>query len=157
MQVKDEFALVTGLSHHLSICHQTAEEPITIDLHHSACVLLGGSFEPAYIMTVTALPTQLKPTTNNHNAALLQTFMAKALNVLPERGIIRFVPILAEHLASNGKTIQGELERLQREDTIGAGRNTQQVASKKASRRLDILRSKSSKVNNLARRRSQAV
>jgi hypothetical protein len=48
-----------------------------ITVNHSACLLLGGSFEPTYVLTITALPIQLLPTTNKRNAALIQNFMAK--------------------------------------------------------------------------------
>ena len=52
-----------------------------ITVNHSACMLLGGSFEPTYMLTINALPVQLQPTTNKRNAALIQTFMAESIGV----------------------------------------------------------------------------
>lgn len=86
-----------------------------INVDHSACLLLAGSFEPAYILTISALPSQLQPTTNKRNAALIQSFMADILSVPPERGILRFKPIPEENLATNGATIFGEMERVEKQ------------------------------------------
>lgn len=79
------------------------------------CLLLGGSFEPTYILTINALAVQLQPTTNKRNAALIQTLMAESIGVSPDRGIIKFLPIPEENLAMNGMTILGEIERLERQ------------------------------------------
>ena len=86
-----------------------------ITVNHSACLLLGGSFEPAYILTVTALPVQIQPTTNKRNAALIQSFMSDTLGVTPDRGIIRFQTIPEENMAISGRTILGEIERLEKQ------------------------------------------
>ena len=40
--------------------------------------------------------------------------MTEALGVTSDRGVVRFVPIAEEHLATNGSTILGEIERLSR-------------------------------------------
>lgn len=86
-----------------------------ITVNHSACLILGGSFEPAYILTVTALPVQIQPTTNKRNAALIQSFMSDTLGVTPDRGIIRFQTIPEENMAISGRTILGEIERLEKQ------------------------------------------
>jgi hypothetical protein len=86
-----------------------------ITVNHSACLLLGGSFDPTYILTINALPVQLQPTTNKRNAALMQQFMCESIGVTPDRGIIKFIPIQEDSLAINGMTILGEIERLERQ------------------------------------------
>ncbi|GAB7353152.1 hypothetical protein MBLNU459_g3686t1 [Dothideomycetes sp. NU459] len=113
--VKDEFTLVTDMSYHLSTRYSRSESSIMINVDHSACLLLAGSFEPAYILTISALPSQLQPTTNKRNAALIQSFMADILSVPPERGILRFKPIPEENLATNGATVLGEMERVEKQ------------------------------------------
>lgn len=40
--------------------------------------------------------------------------MTEALGVTTDRGVVRFVPIAEEHLATNGSTVLGEIERLSR-------------------------------------------
>ena len=77
-------------------------------------MFFGGSFDPAYAMCVFALPSQLQPTTNKRNAALIQKHMEEALGVRPGRGLLRFVPVQEEHLACGGKTMAGEIEELER-------------------------------------------
>jgi hypothetical protein len=66
-------------------------------------------------MSITALQCQLQPVTNKRNAVLLQKAMEDAMGVVPERGLIRFLPIAEENLATNGKTIAGEIEDLEKE------------------------------------------
>lgn len=77
-------------------------------------MLFGGTFDPAYVMRVFALPTQLQPTTNKRNAALIQKHMEEAIGVPPSRGFLRFIPTLEEHTAWNGKTLAGEIDDLER-------------------------------------------
>ncbi|KAH6624833.1 Tautomerase/MIF superfamily [Chaetomium sp. MPI-SDFR-AT-0129] len=112
--IRDEFAFITELAYHLSTRYQRPVSSIVITLHHGACMFFAGSFDPAYTMSVAALATQLQPTTNKRNAALIQRHMAETLGVSPERGLVRFVPVQEEHLASGGKTVAGEVEELER-------------------------------------------
>ncbi len=92
---------------------------IVLHLQHGACMLYGGTFEPAYIMTISALPSQLMPTTNKRNAALIQKHMEEAIGVKPERGFLRFVPTAEENMATNGKTMAGEIDDLEKERSFG--------------------------------------
>ena len=75
-------------------------------------MLFAGTSDPAYIITITALPSQIQPTLNKRNAALTQSFMTSALLVTPDRGIVRFYPIPEENLATAGVTILGAIENL---------------------------------------------
>jgi hypothetical protein len=102
------------MSYTLSQRYSRPESSIMVNVDHSACLLLAGSFEPAYILTISALPSQLQPVTNKRNSALIQSFMAEILAVPPERGILRFHPILEENLATNGTTVFGEIERIEK-------------------------------------------
>lgn len=95
-----------------------------INVDHSSCLALAGTFEPCYILTLTALPSQMQPTTNKRNAALIQSFMADILSVSPDRGIVKFVPIAEEDYAMNGSTMLGEIERLEKQ---GADDNASSV------------------------------
>jgi hypothetical protein len=77
-------------------------------------MLFGGTFDPAYVMTITALPSHLQATTNKRNAALIQKHMQEALGVIPSRGYLRFVPTAEELTACNGKTLAGQIEELEK-------------------------------------------
>lgn len=141
--IKDEYTLVTDLSHHLSTRYQRPEASIMITVNHSACLLLGGSFEPTYILTINALPVQLQPTTNKRNAALIQAFMTESIGVAPDRGILKFVPIAEDGLATNGMTILGEIDRLERQHAEETGSNIKRAMTK-SSRRSIVFKAKSS-------------
>jgi len=86
-----------------------------INVDHSSCLALGGTFDPCYILTLSVVPSQMQATTNKRNAALIQSFMADILSVPPERGIVKFVPIPEENFACNGNTLFGEIERLEQQ------------------------------------------
>lgn len=120
-----------------------------ITVNHSACLLLGGSFEPTYVLTISALPVQLQPTTNKRNAALIQQFMFESIGVSSERGIIKFMPIQEDCLATNGSTVLGEIEKLERQQADDNGGNLKRALTKsskasKASRRSVMGKAKSS-------------
>lgn len=114
-----------------------------ITVNHSACLLLGGSFEPTYVLTITALPVQLGPTTNKRNAALMQQFMCESIGVTPERGIIKFIAIQEESLAINGMTVLGEMERLERQQAEETGTGMKRAMTK-GSRKSGVFKTKSS-------------
>lgn len=66
-------------------------------------------------MTITAVPSQLQPVTNKRNAGLLSKSMEESLGVAPERGVIKFVPIPEENFATNGNTVAGAIEELDKQ------------------------------------------
>ena len=113
-QINDEFLFLNEISQHLSQRYQRPLSSIFVTLHHSACLLFAGSFDSAYILTISALPSQILPTTNKRNAALMQSFLASSLGVLPARGVIRFVGLPEEYLATAGTTVSGQIERLEK-------------------------------------------
>ena len=69
-------------------------------------------------MTITALPSQLQPVTNKRNAQLLSKSMEESLGVVPERGLIKFIPVAEENLATGGQTFAGAIEELDRQNAI---------------------------------------
>ncbi len=77
--------------------------------------MFGGSFDPAYVLTINALPSQIQPTTNKRNAALTQAFLHDVLGVTADRGVIRFNAIAESDLATNGQTILGEIALLDKQ------------------------------------------
>ncbi|KAK7534945.1 Tautomerase/MIF superfamily [Phyllosticta citribraziliensis] len=140
--IKDEYTLVTDLSSQLSQRFQRPEASIMISLQHSTCLLLSGSFEPAYVLSITTVPSLVQPVTNKRNAALLQQFLDEILNVTPERGVIRFHPLEESNLATNGRTVLGEIEREQKKQAEANGEVKRPTT--KQSRRSFMLRAKTS-------------
>jgi hypothetical protein len=97
-------------------------------------MLLGGSFDPAYTLTISAVSSQLQPVTNKRNAALLQKLMEESLGVPPSRGVVRFVVIPDENLATNSKTVAADIEALEKELGIEPSSKTK-TATKRQSMR----------------------
>lgn len=93
------------LTYHLSIRYGRPITSIVLSLQHGMCLLFGGSFDPAYIMTITALPDQVMATTNRRNVALFQAHLQQALRVPPTRGLVQFVPISEECLGYRRETL----------------------------------------------------
>lgn len=133
--IKDEFTLVTDLSYHLAARYTRPESAIMVKVDHSACLAMGGKFDPCYLLTITALPANMGPTMNKRNAALIQSFMSEILSVPPERGIVRFQPMPEENLATNGTTLLGEVERQEKLQTGGENGGTVRRAITNASRK----------------------
>jgi hypothetical protein len=112
--VNDEYALTTDLSHHLAIRYQRPESSVAVTIRHSACLCLGGSFQPAYLLTISTLQSLMKPEYNKRNTAMIQSFMSDTLGVPADRGIIRFAPIQEENLAMSGRTLLDEITKLEK-------------------------------------------
>ncbi|KAM0285307.1 hypothetical protein ACHAQH_001496 [Verticillium albo-atrum] len=114
--VADEFSLITDLSYQLSIRYKRPVSSIVVILQHGVCMLFGGSFDPAYTMSIFALPVEFAPTKNKRNAALIQKHMERSLCVTPSRGYLRFIPLSEENVAWNGRTAAGEMEAVGEDD-----------------------------------------
>ena len=76
-------------------------------------MLISGSSEPAYMVTITALPTEIAATKNKRSAHLIQDFMEGAVKISPRRGVVRFETVPEENLATNGITALQEIEELE--------------------------------------------
>ena len=76
--------------------------------------MFGASYNPAYLMTISALPSLLQPVTNKRNAALLAKELSDILGVAPDRGCIIFRPVVEECFARGGMTVIGEIEEMER-------------------------------------------
>ena len=76
-------------------------------------MLLAGSTESAYHITVSALPSEIAPTKNKRSTALIQAFINESLRICPDRGVVRFDPIPEENLATHGKTMLQEIEAIE--------------------------------------------
>ncbi|KAI7463963.1 hypothetical protein KC357_g8029 [Hortaea werneckii] len=119
--IKDEYTLVTDLSYHLAQRYTRPDSSIMIKVDHSACLALGGTFDPCYILNVTTVPSSMGPSINKRNAALIQSFMADILSVPSDRGIVKFTPIEEVNYAMNGTTMHGEIERLEKHQAENGG------------------------------------
>ncbi|KAM0248544.1 hypothetical protein ACHAQJ_009420 [Trichoderma viride] len=107
--IEDEQHFLTTLSHQLAARYNRYPSSTVVSLLHSQCLFFGGSSHPAYILTITALPSEIQPATNKRNAAVLQKHMEAILGVPPSRGMVRFIPVIEECLAWGSKTVAGRI------------------------------------------------
>ncbi|KAI1637671.1 Tautomerase/MIF [Biscogniauxia mediterranea] len=128
--IKDEFSFITDLSYHLSNRYQRPISSVAITLNHGSCMMFAGTFEPAYTLTIYALPNLVQPTTNKRNAALTQRHLQESLGVVPARGYIHFVATPEENVAIGGRTVAAEIE----ESTRGTTNPAETEAPRKAAR-----------------------
>jgi hypothetical protein len=84
-------------------------------------MLLGGTSDPAYHLTITALPSEIAATKNKRSAHLVQEFVHDTLQIAPRRGVVHFEPVMEENLATNGMTALQEIEQLERRSGDEAG------------------------------------
>ena len=105
-----------------------------VNVDHSACLALGGSFDPCYILTVTNIPSQMSSGLNKRNAGLIQAFMADILSVPPDRGVVKFYTLPEDCLAINGTTVLGEMER-QDKQQLEAGPEAMRWAASNGNRK----------------------
>ena len=131
-QIDDEFSFITDLSYHISNRYQRPMSSIIINVQHTMCMMFGGSFEPAYTLTIHALPSLVQPTTNKRNAALIQIHIQETLGVPTSRGYVRFEATPEANMACSGKTVAGEMDDADRnlKDAAAIGRAPSRAATK---------------------------
>ncbi|KAK7935408.1 hypothetical protein PG985_000903 [Apiospora marii] len=118
--IDDEFSFITDFSYHISNRYQRPMSSVVVNVQHSMCIMFGGSFEPAYTLTIHALPSLVQPTTNKRNAALMQTHIQDTLGVPASRGYVRFEATPEANMAYGGKTVAGEMDDIDRNQKDGA-------------------------------------
>ncbi|KAL0931682.1 Macrophage migration inhibitory factor [Colletotrichum truncatum] len=135
--ISDEFSFITDFSYQLSVRYQRPVSSIVVNLQHGACMLFGGTFEPAYTLAVHALTNEVGITKNKRNAALLQKHLHESIGVSPARGYVKFVEVPAENMACNGKTTASQIAEVtgEAEETIAErrARNRKSIAGKSMS------------------------
>ncbi|ORY69914.1 Tautomerase/MIF superfamily [Pseudomassariella vexata] len=142
--IQDEFTFITDFSYHLSNRYQRPLSSVCINVQHSSCIMFGGSFEPAYTLTIFALPCSVQPITNKRNAALIQNHIQEFLGVPPSRGYVRFVATPEDSVACGGKTVAGELDELDRDETsveLDRSKSTKSIKATSKSKRMLSVRS----------------
>jgi len=113
-QLTSEQSFLGDLSFQLSEIYQRPESSIMVAVLAETPMLLGGSAEPAYHLTISALPSEIAPTKNKRSAVLIQRFMSESLCIASGRGVVRFEPIGEANLATNSRTAQQEIEEAER-------------------------------------------
>jgi hypothetical protein len=123
------------------------ESSIIVTLTHSACLLFGGSFDPAYTIAISALQSHLQPVTNKRNTLLLQQHIQDTLGPGPDRGLVIFTHIAEENMGTDGKTVAGQIDDMVKEtaeDTSNLRRSLSRGTKAKRRQSTKSLRKKGS-------------
>ncbi|RAK78454.1 MIF domain protein [Aspergillus fijiensis CBS 313.89] len=110
----DDDTLASTISTRMAQILEKPEVFIMTTIQQGACVYFGNSNTPAYLMKVFALPFLIAPIMNLRSTILIQMELQKILNIAPNRGVILYIPMPEENLATNGVTVMGQLANLER-------------------------------------------
>ena len=120
-QLESEKDFMIDLSFRFSEIYQRPASCVTVILDTDASMLLGGTSEPAYHLTVSALQSEIAATKNKRSTHLIQDFMSETTGIQPRRGVLRFEVVGEENLATNGVTALQEIEQLEGQSTEDDG------------------------------------
>ena len=104
-------------------------------IDHGIRLIFGGTYEPAYHLTVTALPHLIGPVSNLRNTILIQRTMQDILDIPASRGVVKFEPTTDENLGTNGTTIRDEIVQLEKKSSA-RGDGVMKNISRTMSRRI---------------------
>ena len=108
--------LVADLIFRLAQIYQRPETCIMLTIQQDTGVFFGSTTELSYLLKIYALPSFIAPFTNFRNTNLIQTAMLDSLHIPMNQGVIIFLPVSEDNLATNGLTARGEIARLERND-----------------------------------------
>ncbi|RPA83036.1 Tautomerase/MIF [Ascobolus immersus RN42] len=138
--LEDEFNFTKQLSAVFAKRFSRGEDTVGISVNHSCCMILGGTYDGAYFLTITSL-SSISPTCNKRNAALIAEWLNTNLGVAPERGYIRFVEPSVADYATAGSTILDMMEKDEMQRTgsraasrTGSSRDKKRLHSRQMSR-----------------------
>ncbi|KAG6057831.1 hypothetical protein E4U17_000859 [Claviceps sp. LM77 group G4] len=92
-KITNEYLFMNELSYHLALRYGCPLSSIVVSLQHGICLLHGGSFDPAYILTITGRKDQI---TDKRNVTVFQDHLQQAIRVTPARGLVQIVAILSQ-------------------------------------------------------------
>ncbi|KKK12243.1 hypothetical protein ARAM_004859 [Aspergillus rambellii] len=142
VKIKDEDSVVPSVMSRMAQIYQKSESFMVVTVQQDACLRFGHSTLPAYSMKVFALPYLIAPITNLRSTILIQAAIQEILHISPSRGVILYIPIAEENMATNNTTMMGEIARLERE-THGQETGVLKSLSRTMSRRMKSTSSQS--------------
>ncbi|KAI5777841.1 Tautomerase/MIF superfamily [Geopyxis carbonaria] len=115
--LENEFEFAKSFSEMIAKRYGRPEEAVCISLDHSACMIMGGTFDGTYFLTITSV-SLVSPTVNKRNSALISEWISQNLGVPGKRGYIRFVDPDFANFATGGFTM---LDLMEKEELIRTG------------------------------------
>ncbi|KAL4944424.1 hypothetical protein BDV06DRAFT_220269 [Aspergillus oleicola] len=132
--VKDEDAVTSKVTTRMAQIYQRSESFMIVTIQQVPCLRFGNLALPAYSMKIYALPYLIAPITNLRSTILIQAALQDILHISPSRGIILYIPVQEENMATNNTTMMGEIARLEH-DTRGREPGIFKTLSRSLSRR----------------------
>lgn len=133
-QLEQEQTFLNDLLMTVSEIYHKPPTSIMITITTDAAIMIGGSIEPVYLLTVTALPSEIASVKNIRATMMIQDFLSDSLKVPASRGVVKFLPIREEDLGANGSTVRGDIDKLEAEEKrIGSLRSRQSNRASKKS------------------------
>ncbi|KAL4909936.1 Tautomerase/MIF superfamily [Aspergillus multicolor] len=133
--VEDEDAVISRITTRMAQIYQRSEFFMFVSIQVVPSLRFGNSTVPAYSMKVFALPYLIAPITNLRSTILIQAALQDILHCPPARGIILYIPVAEENMATNNTTMMGEIARLQDDRSRGREPGFFQSLSRTLSRR----------------------
>lgn len=95
----------------LTEIYQRSERALQVVVRHDATIVFRGDSCPSYLLKIYALPSAFAPVTNIRNTGLLQRAIQELYGIAPDDGVVLFLPVPEENLATKGTTAQGAIAR----------------------------------------------
>ncbi|KAL4934543.1 MIF domain protein [Aspergillus undulatus] len=111
--VKDEESVTSKVTTRMAQIYQRSESFMIVTVQQIPSFRFGNLALPAYSMKIYALPYLIAPITNLRSTILIQAALQDILHISPSRGIILYIPVPEENMATNNTTMMGEVARLE--------------------------------------------
>ncbi|KAJ5882992.1 Tautomerase [Penicillium subrubescens] len=116
----EEVKKASDLASCLRQFYQRPEWAVQVVVQHDADILFDGP-GPSYLLKIHALPSAFAPVTNMRNTGLIQKTIHELYGIDPKDGVVLFLPVPEENLATNGSTAQGAIARLESSEMDSPG------------------------------------
>ncbi|EJD37890.1 Tautomerase/MIF [Auricularia subglabra TFB-10046 SS5] len=104
VQPSDARAFIKEFSKLASETLGKPEKAVAIDFRYNESLSFGGTFEPAFLLTIGSL-INVNPETNAEFSGVFFAFFKEKLGISGERGFIEFVDPTAAYIGYDGTTI----------------------------------------------------
>ena len=108
--------MTSTLSKELSECYHRPESSILVYVIHSACLLIDGRARPAYLLTISALESQLSPAMNQWRIDCLTPLLRGFLGAEPAHSVIRFLSLNDADLAQGDITMRACIDDMEKKE-----------------------------------------
>ncbi|KAJ0425846.1 Tautomerase/MIF superfamily [Aspergillus carlsbadensis] len=115
IRIKDENPLISSITTKMAQIYQRSESLMVVTIQQGSCLQFGDMTLPAYTMKIFALPYLIAPITNLRSTILIQAALQEIIHITPARGVILYIPVAEENMATNSTTMMGEIFHLDQE------------------------------------------